>query len=96
MIIDARHKFIAHSDSDIREVTIFPPGTSIHKDIYPGDIGISVQSIYLELNKFTDIHETCHCLGTRSNEAIDQLMADLYDGLQLPNAPCNMRIDEGL
>lgn len=100
-LIQARHEMFAHSDMNVRKAQIVPPNVVFAKDENGKELkskGVSVQvSYYLwGPNFFQDVSETILDLGSRLHVEIEELKENLYSGMELPNAPFTIKIDNGL
>lgn len=100
-LIDARDRFIAHSDMSIRQVSICGPGTRagqtelfIGRD--PGDIGVAISTQCFGPERLEVIEATIFDLGVRLEEAKQQALDELYGGMDLPRGAFKLRFDEGL
>ncbi len=96
-IISARNELIAHSDPKVRKAEIIPSGV-ILGGTTPKTVGIGVQvrTRYFPLERFKDIHDMVLDLGRRLEATIEQQIEKIYGGMELPNAPFELRFDEGL
>ena len=74
-LLDARHKFIAHSDGSIRSMQITPKGY-----IIPGtqrrieDYTCQVHKFYIPLDNFRIAKKNCQHLVSRMNVEIEKLL----------------------
>lgn len=93
-LIVTRNKIIAHSDTRVRKVEIIGPGAPLGEtsEVCTG-FGVQVQSYYIPMNRFPDIHDTCLDLGTRLNQESEELLEELYDPQNLPENKFELRID---
>ncbi len=100
-LIKARHETFAHSDMNVRNAMIVPPNMSFGKtnkgvELTSPFVGVQV-SYHLWLpDFFTDVRTTILALGSRLQKEIEELKDCLYSGMELPNEPFTIRIDEGL
>ena len=100
-LIKARHEAFAHSDMNIRWAQIVSPNVVFGKtetgiDLKGVDVGIQVRYYLWAPDFFTKVRETILDLGQRLQRDIEELKDNLYKGMELPNAPFKIRIDEGL
>jgi hypothetical protein len=99
-LIEARHTLFAHSDMEARRPQIVPPNSSLEiegvGDLKSPFVSTQVRYVLFQVEFFAIVKETILDLGRRMQVEIDGLIADLYSGLDLPNAPFHIRIDEGL
>ena len=98
-LLDARHELIAHSDMNVKEAIIVPPGVKTGPDgddqIVSDFIGVTTMH-YFPRPMFEKTYNLCLYQGTRINTEIDILIDRLYRGMELPNAPFKIRINDGL
>jgi hypothetical protein len=96
-LIKARHKFIAHSDEEVRRVEIFPHGSSVMETgLKSGGVGVGVHTIVFPLSYFQHIRALCYDLFQRLDGRINNLLVELYNGQKLPNEPFKLTFDNGL
>lgn len=101
-ILDARHQLIAHSDIDARGAMIVPPGFVVGRDegkeLVSDEVAVQTTVDYFPLSFFrVNAWRVIHDLGSRLNEAIEPVVDELYQGMELPARPFTIRIDdEGL
>lgn len=99
-IMEARNTLFAHSDMEARRPQIVPPNSSLKiggvGDLKSPFISTQVRYALFQIGFFVILKETILDLGRRMQVEIDGLIADLYSGMDLPNAPFHIRIDEGL
>lgn len=97
----ARNEIVAHSDMSVRKAKIVPPGVVIGKlengkEIKSAGIGAQTNYYLFNENQIRDVHSLTKNLGHRLNSEIERRVAELYEDMQLPATPFNLRIDEGL
>jgi hypothetical protein len=99
-VLSARHELIAHSDMTVKEAMIVPPGVKIGEDkgkpIISDYVGVKTTMYYYPRPLFEDIHKLCLYQGSRISDAIDDLLKELYEGMDLPNSSFKIRMDNGL
>jgi hypothetical protein len=99
-MIKARNELIAHSDTSVRKARIIPPGylaaTHDGKDFRSEEVGVQVESYYIEIPFFRTALKTASDLGRRLESEIDLMIRELYGGMELPSRPFELRVDEGL
>jgi len=99
-LISARNELIAHSDMTIKEAYVVPAGCEIGKDgdkpLVSDFIGVQTTMHYFPRPMFEKICNLCMFQGTRINQEIDDLITELYEGMELPSKPFKIRIDNGL
>jgi hypothetical protein len=96
-LIKSRHQFIAHSDEEIRKVEIFPSGAPVGKTgLKSGDVSISIRTMAFPMSQFHHIRDLCCDLGSRLDRRINDLLAELYTGRELPNKSFRLTFDDGL
>jgi hypothetical protein len=100
-LVDARDRFIAHSDMTIRQVSICGPGTRAGQtELFlgrdPGDIGVSISTQQFGPERLEVIEATILDLGTRLDATKQHALDELYGGMDLPRGAFELRFDEGL
>jgi len=100
-LIKARHEAFAHSDMNIRRAQVVPPNvvfgkTETGKELKSIDVSVQVSYYLWAPDFFTNVRETILDIGRRLQTEIEELKDNLYKGMELPNAPFTIRIDEGL
>lgn len=100
-LMKARNEIVAHSDMSVRKAMIVPPGVVIGKlgngkEIKSAGIGAQTNYYLFREHQIREVHTLTRDLGHRLNTEIDRRVAELYDGMELPATPFNLRIDEGL
>ncbi|HYI44528.1 MAG TPA: hypothetical protein VE174_03580 [Actinomycetota bacterium] len=89
-LLEMRNKTIAHSDSSIRNVFLFPPG-SLRFD--GGRVGsgfdLSVRTEKLPPRRFHRVQELCHQVGSRLNAAV-QALQESINPEEVPNKPFDL------
>lgn len=99
-IIDARHELIAHSDMTIRKAQIVPAGTRIGRhgdqDINSAGLGSQVSHYFFTISMFPEVKATAKIFGDRINSDIETLLHELYEGMELPKRPFDLKVDDGL
>lgn len=100
-LMKARNEIVAHSDMSIRKVMIVPAGVVIGKlengkEMKSASIGVQTNYYLFREHQIRDVHTLTRDLGHRLNMEIESRVAELYEGMQLPASPFNLRIDEGL
>ena len=84
-LISARDKYIAHSDEEVRQVLIFPPGAPFgDTGLKTGDVSLTVRTMGFPLSWFPSIRDLCFDLGGRLDKRVNSLLAELYAGRELP------------
>ena len=79
-LIDARHTYVAHSDSEVREVQILPPGAAIGS-WRSGTLSVMIKTTWWPLDSFDRVIEVCKDLGTRLDDETHALLDELYSGV---------------
>ena len=96
-LIKTRHELVAHSDSNARSIKIVPPGYRAVESIPASEhVGLRISSYYLPGKRFVDAFNACGDLLNRLNPRIEELLAELYDGQQLPSEPFALDFTDGL
>lgn len=98
-LIQTRNELIAHSDSVVRAVKIVPAGVALSadSDLPVGDFhGVIVYSYFYPRAMFVDTYDTCSNLIGRLNARIELLLAEFYKDCELPQAPFELKFDDGL
>jgi hypothetical protein len=99
--LDVRHKFVAHSDFDARRPRIYPAGWKVGTDSTGREIGdkhvnADVQTVLLGRRVCIRLHDNCIEILNRLHADIDEMLQQLYGGMDLPTRPFALRIDAGL
>jgi len=92
-MIDTRNHYIAHSDSDVRRVTIIPPGTKNYGEYRSGrskDIGFEITNKRFEIATFTDILELCQDVGSSIHKDVNKLLDELFPSSSNPGSPIEL------
>ena len=99
-LLKARHELIAHSDMTVKWAMIVPPGVEIarksKKSIVSDHVGVQTSLYFYPKSFFEKSYSLCRFQGSRINKEIDNLLDELYEGMDLPNAPFKIRMDNGL
>jgi hypothetical protein len=99
-ILRARHELVAHSDMTVRKAMIVPAGVVIGehdgKQIRSPEIGTKTTLYYFPIKFFSSVHSNALEIGSRLNQEIDIIVAELYSDMELPGVAFDLRIDEGL
>ncbi len=98
-VIEARHKFFAHSDLNDRSAYICPPGSLIARkpsELRGSGIGSALGSILYHPDFFQKLRLLSLHMGGLVNADIEDLLQELYGGMDLPAAKFKLRIDNGL
>lgn len=99
-LLKARHELIAHSDMTVKSAMIVPPGIEMggksKKPIISDHIGVQTTFYYYARSFFKDSYALCLFQGSRISVEIDVLLEELYGGMELPNAPFEIKMDNGL
>lgn len=100
-LIDARDRFIAHSDMAVRKVSICGPGTRAGQaDLFigrdPGEIGVVISTQRFGPERLEVIEATIFDLGVRLEAAKQHALDELYGGMDLPRGAFELRFNEGL
>ena len=97
LLIETRNTVVAHSDPIGHSIEIVPPGYQTFPTMAPSDsISLHIAKDYFGRSYFESIHRLCHYQLVEMNKAIDVLLEKLYEGMELPQRPFKLRIDEGL
>lgn len=98
-VLDARHKFFAHSDLNDRPAYIYPTGTLIARkpsELHSAGIGSALGSILYHPDFFQKLRLlSLHMHGLVSAD-IDGLLKELYSGMDLPRTKFKLKMDNGL
>ncbi len=96
-LISTRNELMAHSDFNIRGVQIIPAGVKHRKiNFISKGIGVTVKTFYFPLERFRNIRANCLYLGSKLHVAIEEQIEILFGNMDLPNAPFDIRLNEGL
>lgn len=95
-LLKARNELIAHSDMVVRQVKIHPPGPSIVKGLKAVGVGYSIRNYSFSIRQVIDIRDAAVDLAKRLHTAVEKLLNDLYEGMDLPGKPFYLRFDDGL
>ena len=96
-LITLRDKVIAHSDAALRPAEIYPPGSRVPIDgTLVTEASVCLTRPLLDLDQFPAIRTTCLDLGNRLEKAVNDALADLYDGRVLPVEAFPLKFDEEL
>ena len=99
-LLKARHELIAHSDMTVKEAMIVPPNVEIgiksKKPIVSNYIIVQTTLYYYPRSLFENSKSLCLFQRSRISVEIDNLLEELYEGMDLPNAPFKIRMDNGL
>lgn len=96
-LLRTRHEIVAHSDSAARTVSIVPPGVTPGPGVPESKhVGLYIASYVYPQQRFVDMHDTCSELIGRLNARLDELIAELYAGHQLPKRMFPLTFGDGL
>lgn len=84
-ILTLRHKTIAHSDADIRQIVVVPAGVAFGPPDVGKNGGVAVTTTKLPPARFRDIEELCLDVGRRVNAHADALSKKLLKSGDLPD-----------
>jgi len=87
---------VAHSDQDERTVQIVPPYVTAPGYTTHVTIGVGVRTVGFPVRNFVVVHRMCVDISRRLDEAINDLLDELYKDKTLPAAMFPLTIDEGL
>lgn len=97
LLLETRNTVVAHSDPIGYRIDIVPSGYQAFPTMEPSNsISLHIAKDYFGRSYFEAIHRLCHYQLVEMNQAIDDLLEKLYEGMELPQRPFNLRIDEGL
>lgn len=95
-VLAERHKVVAHSDADLRYVEVAVPGGRLAQtELFTG-LGAVVSTSTVSLDHFKVLHAASRDLAQRLHVAVEEMLARLYAGLDLPQRSFRLRIDHGL
>ena len=95
-LVRARDQFIAHSDEEIRKVDIYPPGAPVAEGFTSGGVSIAIRTLVYPISEFKLLRRLCYDLGSRIDRRTNALLAELYEGRELPRKPFLLTIDDEL
>ena len=95
-LLKARNELIAHSDMVVRQVKIHPPGRSAVKGLETVGVGYAVRNYSFSIRHVIDFRDTAFDLARRLHAAVEKLLNELYEGMELPAKGFDLRIDDGL
>jgi hypothetical protein len=95
-ILQARNELVAHSDMVVRKVVIQPPGDSRVEGYRSVGVGYGIKGYWFTVNQVKTFSATAGNLAKRLHEATEQLLEDLYDGMELPAKEFYLEFNDGL
>lgn len=90
-LLDARNKFVAHSDANARRTEIIPPGYSYSgTDRIVKEPTCAVGRFAIPLENFPITKMNCQHLISCLNDRIDELLGEVVPKLDLSNGPVQL------
>jgi hypothetical protein len=96
-LLKARGEIVAHSDSETRQIKIYPPnikpkGPSLPKS---SRIAFAIKTYTLSQSQIKNSLDACEDLIARIMPEIEQLLEEIYGKMELPQREFVLRINEG-
>jgi hypothetical protein len=95
-LLTARNELIAHSDMFVRQVKIQPPGRSPILNTNIVGVGYAIRTYMFAIPHVQDFYATSGDLAQRLHLAVEALLNELYEGMDLPAKGFDLRFDDGL
>lgn len=97
LILQARNELIAHSDRYVRKAQIVPPGDSKLPGFKSVSVGYAIKGYSFTIKQVETFYQTSGDLAQRLHKAVVRLIEELYEGMDLPVKPFDLKSDnEGL
>jgi hypothetical protein len=91
-VLEDRNTFVAHSDADVREVSVVPPSYLMPSG-KSGGLTVQILTTYRAPDYFLALHEATVELSERFSERINELLDQLYGSGDLPLEPFALTFD---
>jgi hypothetical protein len=94
-LLEARNQLVAHSPAEQREVRIVPKGCVLTQGKPPiQDTTVMVRNAHLHPKRVARAVTLCEYQQRRISDAIDVLLAKLYEGRALPSRPFTVTLGD--
>ncbi len=96
-LLKARSEIVAHSDSETRQIKVYPPNIKPKEPSLPKSsrIAFAIKTYTLSQSQIENSLDACEDLIARMMPEIERLLEEIYGKMELPQREFVLRINEG-